>query len=145
MSQSQEHLVDTIIVAEDSKPNRVILAVLLKKLGFEVLECADGDEAWKLLSENKTKSVDKKNVVAVFSDLMMPVMDGLELLRRTRNDADLAAMPFVLITAVSDKDFIFEAKSLNVNGYVLKPVSYDRVGGKLKELFPQRKFPQIAS
>jgi CheY-like chemotaxis protein len=141
MSQNEKSMNgDCIIVAEDSAPNRAIIVLLLKKLGFRVLECEDGDVAWKILEENRTD-----NIVAVFSDMMMPNMDGLELLRRTRNDARLNAMPFVLFTAVSDKDYLFEAKNLNVNGYILKPVTYKRVQMKLQELFPNRVFPQIAS
>ena len=129
-----------VIVAEDSPPNRNVLALLLKKMGFVVIECEDGTSAWKALRE-----ADGKNIVAVISDLMMPNMDGLELLRRVRNDEQTKELPFVLVTAVSDKDYIFEAKGLKVNGYILKPVTYQRVAGKLKELFPNREFPQLAS
>jgi two-component system, chemotaxis family, chemotaxis protein CheY len=130
-----------IVVAEDSAPNRTILVLLLRKLGFKVIECADGDVAWTALNENP----EKKNIVACISDLMMPNMDGLELLRRTRNDEKLKDLPFVLVTAVSDKDYIFEAKNLKVNGYILKPVTYKRVSAKLQELFPQKTFPSLAS
>ncbi len=129
-----------VIVAEDSPPNRTVLVLLLKKFGYQVIECDDGDVALKALEQNKDK-----NVVAVFSDLMMPSMDGLEFLRRVRNNEKTKDLPFVLITAVSDKDYIFEAKNLNVNGYVLKPVTYQRVAAKLKELFPDKNFPQLAS
>jgi CheY-like chemotaxis protein len=130
-----------IVVAEDSAPNRTVLCLLLKKCGYKVFECADGDLAWKALQDNRDK-----NIVAVISDLMMPNMDGLELLRRIRNDdKGYAELPVVLVTAVSDKDYIFEAKNLKVNGYILKPVSYQRVTVKLQELFPDRIFPTLAS
>lgn len=145
LSEIQPKPVDTsgdeyIVVAEDSAPNRTILVLLLRKLGFKVFECNDGDVAWKAIEENRDK-----NIVAVISDLMMPTMDGLELLRRVRNDTQFSAMPFVLVTAVSDKDYIFEAKSLKVSGYILKPVTYKRISVKLQELFPAKQFPQIAS
>lgn len=130
-----------IVVAEDSAPNRTVLVLLLKKLGYKVFECDDGDAAWKALQANRDKKI-----VAVISDLMMPNMDGLELLRRVRHDDQgWADIPFVLVTAVSDKDYIFEAKNLKVNGYILKPVSYQRVSVKLKELFPEKTFPNLAS
>lgn len=136
MGASQEY----IVVAEDSAPNRTVLVLLLKKFGFQVLECEDGAMAWKAIQENRDKKI-----VAILSDLMMPEMDGLELLRRVRNEEAFAAIPFVLVTAVSDKDYIFEAKNLKVNGYMLKPATYQRVSAKLKELFPEREFPQLAS
>jgi two-component system chemotaxis response regulator CheY len=129
-----------IIVAEDSPPNRTILVLLLRKLGFKVFECNDGELAWKTMEENRDKTI-----VAVISDLMMPNMDGLEFLRRVRADEFYKELPFVLVTAVSDKDYIFEAKNLLVNGYILKPVTYKRVSAKLQEIFPTKEFPQVAS
>ena len=140
MSDIAKSTDEWVVVAEDSPPNRTILVLLLKKLGFQVFECNDGDVAWKTLQENKDKKI-----VAVISDLMMPAMDGLELLRRVRNDEKMSELPFVLVTAVSDKDYIFEAKTLKVNGYLLKPVTFQRVSAKMKELFPDRNFPQLAS
>lgn len=129
-----------ILIAEDSPPNRKILAHLLKKLDYEVIECVDGQEAWdKHLKENKI------NLVAILSDIMMPNLDGIGLLKCVREQSSYKDIPFILITAVSDKDYIVQAKNLNVNGYILKPVTFQRVTSKLKELFPKKKFPQIAS
>jgi len=130
-----------VLVAEDSAPNRKVLVLLLQKFGFQVIECADGDVAWNALQEEHGK----KKIVAVFSDIMMPKMDGLELLRRVRNQESTRDLPFVFVTAVSDSDYILEAKSLKSNGYVLKPVTYQRMETKLKELFPEREFPRLAS
>ena len=129
-----------IVVAEDSPPNRTVLVILLRKFGFKVIECQDGAMAWKALEDNRDKKI-----VAVISDLMMPNMDGLELLRRVRNEPSQQGLPFVLVTAVSDKDYIAEARSLRVNGYILKPVTYQRVSTKLREIFPERVFPELAS
>jgi response regulator of citrate/malate metabolism len=50
----------------------------------------------------------------------------------------------VFVTAVSEKDYIFEAKELRVNGYILKPVTYKRVASKLAEMFPGKKLPRLA-
>lgn len=128
-----------IVVAEDSPPNRTILVLLLKKLGFKVLECEDGDLAWKAMEANRDKKI-----VAVISDIMMPNMDGMELLRRTRSDEFYTKLPFVFVTAVSEKDYIFEAKNLQAQGYILKPVTYKRVAQKIQEIFPSKKLPQLA-
>ncbi|MBK9037742.1 MAG: response regulator [Bdellovibrionales bacterium] len=129
-----------ILIAEDSPPNRKILAHLLKKLDYEVIECVDGQEAWdKHLKESKI------NLVAILSDIMMPNLDGIGLLKCVREQSSYKDIPFILITAVSDKDYIVQAKNLSVNGYILKPVTFQRVTSKLKELFPKKKFPQIAS
>ena len=134
--------VERVIVAEDSAPNRAVLALLLRRMGFEVLEFSDGKGAWDALQASGAGRAPA--IAAVLSDLMMPEMDGLELLRRARNDAKLAAVPFVLITAVADKDYVFEAQSLRADGYVMKPVTFARLEAKLREIFPARAFPRSA-
>jgi two-component system chemotaxis response regulator CheY len=75
---------------------------------------------------------------------MMPEMDGIELLKNVRESARWKDLPFVLVTAVSDKDYIVSAKDYGVNGYILKPVTFHRVTAKLQELFPNKVFPKIA-
>ena len=130
---------DTIIIAEDSPPNRKILAHLLEKLGFNVIACEHGQEAWDVL-----QNPGQHNVVLIISDIMMPTMDGLQLLRAIRQSNTHKDMPVVLVTAVSEKDYIVQARELSVNGYILKPVTFQRVTGKLQELFPAKSFPKIA-
>lgn len=125
---------ETILIAEDSTANRKILALLLEKAGYFVISCEDGKEAWEALQSTT------ENVVAVISDVMMPNMDGLQLLKQVRANEKFKDLPFVLITAVSERDHIIQAKGLRVNGYILKPVTFPRVVDKLKELFPSKIF-----
>jgi len=131
---------DTIVIAEDSPPNRKILAHLLQKLGFNVVACEHGGDAWTALNDPK-----HGHVICVISDIMMPTMDGLELLRKIRGQENLAATPVILVTAMSEKDYIAQAKELKVSGYILKPVTFQRVTSKLQEIFPKRVFPKIAA
>lgn len=130
-----------ILVAEDSPPNRTILIHLLKKMNFEVVECKDGQHAMEEL-----KNLEKKNitVLCILSDIMMPKMDGIELLRQSRSMPRYQNTPFVFVTAISDKAHIMKAREYNVNGYILKPVAFQRVHVKLKELFPDHEFPAVA-
>jgi two-component system, chemotaxis family, chemotaxis protein CheY len=131
---------DTIIIAEDSPPNRKILAHLLAKLGFNVVACEHGGDAWAALN-----GANNERVICVISDIMMPTMDGLELLRKIRGQENLAALPVILVTAISEKEYIAQAKELKVSGYILKPVTFQRVTSKLQEIFPERVFPKIAA
>ena len=128
-----------VILAEDSAPNRAILALLLRKMNFQVIECEDGQIAWDKMHQNRDK-----NIVAVISDMMMPNMDGLGLLRRVRGDEQFSQLPFVFVTAISEKDYVFEAKNLHANGYILKPVTFKRVAQKIQDIFPGKKLPQLA-
>ena len=131
---------ETILVAEDSPPNRKILIHLLSKLGYDVVSCEDGKVA-RVLLENEPPS----NLVAIISDIMMPNEDGIQLLKYIRGNDLLKETPFLLVTAVVDRDYIIEAKALEVDGYILKPVTFQRVTAKLSELFPNKKFPKMAS
>jgi two-component system, chemotaxis family, chemotaxis protein CheY len=135
-----DEVVEYVVVAEDSAPNRMILVHLLKKLQFGVIECMDGAQAWESLQKNKDKKI-----IAILSDIMMPNLDGLALLKKVRESQQYGPIPFVMVTAVSEKDQIAEAKNLKVDGYLLKPVTFDRVSKKLQELFPNKTFRKIAS
>lgn len=131
---------ETIVVAEDSPPNRNILVHLLKKLEYQVIEGEDGQAAYDAMEANADA-----NIVAILSDIMMPNLNGIDFLKKVRENEKFKDLPFCLITAVADKEYIIEAKAMNVNGYILKPVTFDRVSNKLKELFPERKFPIVPS
>lgn len=131
---------DTIIIAEDSPPNRKILTHLIEKLGFHVIACENGQEAW-----NQLTSGHHARVAAIISDIMMPTMDGISLLRQIRAHETLNQTPFVLVTAISDKDYIAQAKDLNANGYIPKPVTFQRVTTQMQELFPDRTFPKLVA
>jgi len=139
--QTAESQREIIIVAEDSPPNRKILVHLLEKLGYDVIGCENGQQGW----EEVEKLKGNPSLVAVISDIMMPVKDGIEFLKNVRGDETIKDLPFVLVTAVSDKDYILEAKSMDVNGYILKPVTFARVTAKLQELFPDKRIAKIAS
>lgn len=139
MSDTQAQVEEYIVVAEDSAPNRNILVHLLKRIGYKVLDFENGALAW----EGIQKHLDK-NIVAIISDIMMPQMSGIELLRNIRGHDKVKELPVVLITAVTEKEYIAEAKELNVNGYILKPVTAERIRTKFKELFPNKVFVKLA-
>lgn len=128
---------DIIIVAEDSPPNRNILVHLLKKMGYGVMDYENGDQVLKALQSLPEGT----NIACVISDIMMPKMDGIQLLKEIRSNPKTAKLPVVLVTAVSEKDYILQAKTHNVNGYILKPVTYQKIATKLKELFPAKQIP----
>lgn len=124
---------ECIVVAEDSKPNREIIVQNLKKLGFDVLVFENGRKAWDEVSKTN------KPLVAIFSDIMMPEMDGMEFLKLVRSSEKFKTLPFVFVTAVMQRELIIEAKKLGTNGYLLKPITSSTLQVKLKELFPEKK------
>ncbi len=139
-TKETKEIKEKIIIAEDSPPNRKILMHLLGKMGFEVVGCENGEIAFNALN-----LPENSNTVALLSDIMMPVMDGIELLQAVRKSEKFKNLPVLLISAVSDKEYIVQAKNSEVNGYILKPVTYQRVQNKMQELFPNKVFPKQAA
>lgn len=124
---------DVILVAEDSGTALKLISHHLQQLGFGVIACEDGHDAW-----SKLKASPKGLIRAVISDLMMPKMDGLSFLKQVRNSVEHKDLAFLLLTSSLEKEYILLAKQLNVNGYILKPVSLKNIKSKLAEIFPDK-------
>ncbi|MFK8138569.1 MAG: response regulator [Bdellovibrionales bacterium] len=131
----------SIVLVEDSPTNRTVIKHLLLKLDFKVIECENGRVAWEAMDAES----EKEDIVAIISDIMMPEMDGIDLLEKTRSSEKWKDIPFVLVTAVMEKEQVLSAKKLGVDGYILKPVTFQRISAKLKEIFPEHKFPRVAA
>ena len=84
-----------ILVAEGSAPNRNVLTNLLEKLGYNICACPDGDAAWEVIETTHEK------IIAIFSDFMMPNIDGLGLLKQVRRLEKFKDIPFFLISKLS--------------------------------------------
>lgn len=102
-----------ILVVEDSADLLAFIQEILET-DYRVSTAANGQEAWTLL-EGDT-SID-----LVVSDAMMPVLDGFELLARTRKHPRLGFTPFIMLTALSDEQDRLRALRLGVDGFVTKP------------------------
>lgn len=100
------------ILAVDDEPNmRRLLEISLRQAGYQALTAANGREALETL---KTEQVD-----LVVSDLHMPGMSGLELLKQMRADSD--AIPFIMVTAQGEINTAVEAMKLGAADYILRP------------------------
>jgi diguanylate cyclase (GGDEF)-like protein len=108
---------DRILIADDDEDIRAYLEVTLALEGYEVLEAVDGVEA---LEEARSGAPD-----LVLLDVMMPRMDGLEVLRRLREDARTAHLPVVLLTARSQASDTVEGLDAGADSYLTKPFDAD--------------------
>ena len=88
----------TILIVDDIPANRGVLAVLVQHRGHRLLEAADGREALEIIRRERPD--------LVISDILMPVMDGLELLEAMRSDRALAAIRMVFYTAYYEEQEI---------------------------------------
>ena len=116
------------LVVDDFSTMRRIVRNLLKELGFaNVDEAEDG-----VIALQKLKSGGFEFVV---SDWNMPNMDGLMLLKSIRADADLKALPVLMVTAEAKKENIVAAAQAGANGYVVKPFTAATLDEKLNKIF----------
>ena len=106
-----------LLIVDDEEPQRLMLASLLGRAGFEVDAARDGSEALGLL---RTRRYD-----LMLTDQRMPKMDGLELLERVRRDH--ADLPVVLMTAYGSVSTAVEAMKRGAADYLTKPFERDEL------------------
>jgi two-component system chemotaxis response regulator CheY len=114
------------LVVDDSKAVRMILARTVRGLGFEVQEAANGVEALKLIETDKT------DLKLVLSDWNMPEMNGLELLKRLRQDPELSSLIIVMVTTETEMTQMAVALEAGANEYVMKPFTKEILIEKLE-------------
>lgn len=126
-----------ILLAEDSAQDvELTLSALDEhRLANEVVVVRDGAEAIDYLRRRGAYSDRVPGLPAVvLLDLKMPRMDGLEVLREIRGDAELREVPVVMLTSSREERDIVESYELGVNAYVVKPVAFDEFIGAVKNL-----------
>jgi two-component system, chemotaxis family, chemotaxis protein CheY len=114
------------LVVDDSRAVRMILAKTLKELGFEVQEAANGREAWEVIEAQRTA------LTLVLSDWNMPEVNGLELLKRLRQDPELSSLVVVMVTTETELDQMAVALEAGANEYIMKPFTKEILVEKLQ-------------
>ncbi len=109
-----------VMVVDDTAVSRALIVDALEQIGIKKVTVAkDGNQALKDLSG--------KQMHLVISDMNMPGMDGLELLKRLRGQAPTSRIGFILVTGSADKTLIERGRALQMNNYVAKPFTVETV------------------
>jgi two-component system chemotaxis response regulator CheY len=115
------------LVVEDSPMMRQLLVFALSRMKqLKVTEADDGVDGLRKLATNKFD--------IVLTDINMPIMDGLKLVKRIRTDAVHKDVPIVVITTESAEEDRQRALALGANAYITKPIQAPQVIAKVKEL-----------
>jgi len=117
-----------ILVADDDEDILALVTAVLERSGHEVVAVADGAEA---LATVRTRKPD----LAVL-DITMPQVDGLEVLRRLRADAETAALPVVLLSAQAQEADIERGFVTGASAYIKKPFSPRELVTRVAQLLP---------
>lgn len=114
-----------ILVCEDDAMTLMTLNHRLLQEGYEVVAVHDGAEAKQKLSELQFD--------LLLTDLHMPLIDGLELIRHVRNDLKLT-IPIVMLTRIGAEDIVMKAFELGADDYLTKPFSPNELSVRIKRL-----------
>ena len=102
-----------ILVIEDDKEAADFLTKGLRESGYAVDHAADGEEA--------LQKVVMRPPTIVLSDMVMPRMGGLDLLKSIRADPEISETRFIMVTGHNEPHSVIAAKKAGVNGYIIKP------------------------
>ena len=103
-----------ILIAEDDATSRMVLASILTSEGFDVTSAEDGGAAWQLLQQPDAPSL-------AIVDLMMPGLDGLELVRRVRALPNQVPPYLIIVSTKDDKADVVAGLGAGANDYLTKP------------------------
>lgn len=118
------------LVAEDNPACLQCIVINLKKLGFEVIEANDGREALRVLQDTETPQIH-----LLITDVMMPIMDGIELLRHKDASVYLKGVKIIVIsTSESSKRHASELGGINLRYSVIESMSKPLPEIELREM-----------
>lgn len=131
-----------ILVVDDSKMNREILCEMLKD-DFEIIEATNGQECVSLIEQYG------KEISLVLLDIVMPVMDGFEILMYMNRNHWIEDVPVIMISSEESENYIRKAFKFGVSDYISRPfdskVVYQRVFNTIKLYAKQRRLISMVS
>ena len=126
-----------ILVVDDEIYIVHILEFTLTMEGYEVLTAADGEEALRRLEQ------DRPDLVVL--DIMMPKVDGYEVLRRIRADEEFRQLPVILLSAKGRPVDRETGLEIGADDYIVKPFSPRRLLEKIQDLLERARLSQVSS
>jgi adenylate cyclase len=115
-----------ILIVDDSEANRDILSARLAPHGYELMQAADGEEA---LAAARERAPD-----LILLDVMMPKIDGIEVCRRLKQDAELPFMPIILVTARADTRDVVTGLEAGADEYLTKPIDQSALVARVRSV-----------
>lgn len=119
-----------ILVVED---NEELLALMLQVLSknYHVFTAKNGKQAMNIIMKEKLD--------LVVSDVMMPIMDGIELTKQLKSDKSFWQLPIILLTAKNKEEDKTEAYAVGADAYITKPFKFDELEVRINALLANRK------
>lgn len=115
-----------IMIVDDCPTTRKLLGLYLRGRGYSLVFAENGLDALEKLA--------RERISLILSDLNMPYMDGIELLRSIRSNPSLAHIPFLMVTTEADEEEKRKAIDSGANGYLIKPVTAEIILQNIKNI-----------
>jgi two-component system chemotaxis response regulator CheY len=109
----------TILTIDDSASIRQMVAITLSAAGMDVIEAVNGEDGFAKATA--------QTVHAVITDLNMPVLNGIEFIRKYRQHPSSKGVPIILLTTESDDELKRQAKEAGATGWIVKPFKQDQL------------------
>lgn len=119
----------TVLIVDDSVTMRDMVAFTLTGAGFQVVQAGDGNEAVGKLANGSKPDL-------VVTDLNMPGMDGISLIREIRKMPTLKFTPILMLTTESSDDKKAEGRAAGATGWIVKPFNPEQFLKVLKKVLP---------
>ncbi|MBN2551341.1 MAG: response regulator [Spirochaetales bacterium] len=123
---------DVVLLVEDNADLRHYVSKMLKRFGHDVITAQDGLDGWHRVRN------DHPDIIV--TDVMMPRMDGFELVSKMKSDENTMHIPVILITAKHELDSKIEGLKTGADDYLSKPVNIRELDARIKNLLTMRKF-----
>lgn len=121
---ARKNYVAKVLLVDDSDDFREFMRDVLTD--YQVIEAVNGQDAWQKIIEVRPD--------VILSDVMMPVMDGIELCRMVKSNEETASIPFVMLTARLATDHQVEGLESGADDYIIKPFNIDMLNLRIRNL-----------
>jgi len=119
-------IMKTIMTVDDSASVRAMVNFTLSEMGFETVEAVDGNDALKKMEETK--------IDMLITDLNMPGLDGISLIRKVREIPTCASIPIIVLTTEYHSDKKEESMAAGATGWIVKPFRPDQLISTVKKV-----------
>ncbi|MDX1949193.1 MAG: response regulator [Rickettsiales bacterium] len=118
----------SVLTVDDSKTMRDMVSFTLKNAGYTMLEAEDGVKGLEVANANKLD--------LIITDLNMPNMNGLDMIRNIRKNPAFATIPILMLTTEGDANKKAEGKEAGASGWIVKPFQPEKLVEVVKKVCP---------
>ena len=113
-----------ILIVDDDEATRHVVSLIVEKLGYNPVVCVTGNEA--------ISAIETENISLVLLDIMMPEMDGYEVLKHLRASKSFGDKPVIMITAKAQEEDIYSGYKSGADYYLTKPFTTKQLEESIK-------------